>query len=69
MPPSRALALPTELPDVRDPQLEELAHVAVGIYNEAKRDTRLDEFGESLAWMRVDEVCFTLAVLNNAWLE
>lgn len=69
MPAPRPLEIPSELPDYRDPELETLARDAVRIYNKAKRDTSLDEFGESFAWMRVDEICFTLAVLHNAWLE
>lgn len=66
---SRPRTIPSELPHPRDPGLENIARDAVRIYNAARRDTRLDEFGESTAWLRVDEVCFTLAVLHNAWLE
>lgn len=65
----RTTSLPSELPDPRDPDLQTIAKEAVRIYNTARAETRLDEFGESLAWLRVDEMCFTLAVLHNAWLE
>ncbi|BEJ12754.1 hypothetical protein CspHIS471_0212140 [Cutaneotrichosporon sp. HIS471] len=61
-------SLPDELPHPRDPELEALALSAVRLYNVARK-TRVDESGEGEAWLAVDNVCFTLAVLYNAWLE
>jgi hypothetical protein len=62
-------ALPDELPDVRHPDLEQHALTAVRIYNASRREARQDETGECEAWLAVDSVVFTLAVLHNAWLE
>ncbi|GMK59055.1 hypothetical protein CspeluHIS016_0700700 [Cutaneotrichosporon spelunceum] len=61
--------LPDELPDRRDPELEALALTAVRIYNATRKDARTDELGGSEPWLAIDNVCFTLAVLHNAWLE
>lgn len=61
--------LPDELPDPRDPELEPLSLTAVRVYNAARRETRLAESGEGEVWLAVNDVCFILAVLHNAWLE
>ncbi|CAK9785767.1 hypothetical protein CC85DRAFT_286800 [Cutaneotrichosporon oleaginosum] len=59
---------PHELPDPRDPNLEQFGLIAARKFTTANRMNR-ERCGEGDSWMDVDAVCFTLAALYNAWLE